>query len=92
VAGIASEYQFTSVLDYRLTGININQDDLPWWAYQILVWISMVHAVFNCPGENGSAHRAGMKRIVEKGRPDEVYKAYESYCLYYEQYADGRVK
>jgi hypothetical protein len=92
MAGIVSEYKFDSALDYKLSGININQDDLPWWAYAILVWMSMVNAMFNCPGDRGPAHRASIRRILDRGNPNEVYKAYESYCLYYEAWADGRDK
>ena len=84
-------------LNPRLTGIVINQPDLPWWAVGILNWLAMVHAIQQATGESG-VYRETLKQCLEHGAPytydnektgkrsilygpSAVYGVYQSYCL-----------
>lgn len=79
-------------MQYKLSGVNVNQEDLPWWYTEILNWLAMVSSIQQCPGDNGPAHRANMKHTLKRGNPNDVYKLYESYSLYMEGYLAGSVK
>ena len=71
-------------MDNKLLGLNINQDDYPWWYTQILGWLGMVKQINDCPGKQAETYRASVTRIIESrdGRPEEIYKLYESYKTY----------
>jgi hypothetical protein len=81
-------------MDNKLIGLNINQEDYPWWYTAILGWLGMVKQIQECPGNRGQGFRDSLKVIVEKrdGRPERVYKLYDSYKLYAEAYSAGREK
>lgn len=44
-------------LNARLTGLVVNQDDLPYWCVEILHWIGMVSAMQQATGKIGSDYR-----------------------------------
>lgn len=89
MSGVSADYGYTSPLDARLTGININQSDEPWWYVAILNWISMVKQISNCIGKQGPSYRTRLKYTLEKGNPFDVYKIYEGYTGYMEQLDNG---
>jgi len=79
MTGLASMYMLGNPVAYQTTGININQDDLPWWATLIMAWCARVKALQEANGKVGNAYRAAVKGILDKGNPHEIYKTYDSY-------------
>lgn len=71
-------------MDNKLLGLNINQDDYPWWYTHILGWLGMVKQINDCPGENAEYYRTQVTHIVEHrdGRPEAIYKLYDQYKTY----------
>lgn len=51
----------------RLTGIVINQPDLPHWATSILNWIGMVQAMQQASGDIGKIYREMTRQVLEEG-------------------------
>lgn len=64
-------------MDYRLTGANMNQEDLPWWAVSILGWMAMVKALQES-AMKGWAEATKVK--LEYEPPHKIYEFYKHYC------------
>lgn len=56
-------------LNVRLTGIVINQPDLPWWAVGVLNWLGMVHAIQQSSGDIGRTY-GGLLKMALDGTKD----------------------
>jgi hypothetical protein len=65
MAGLASLYKMGDPLAYRLTGIVINQSDVPWWYAGILNWLGMVHAMQQATGDIGREYGAMVKMAID---------------------------
>lgn len=67
VAGLAGIYKMGDPLCARLTGIVINQPDLPHWATGILNWLAMVGAMQDAGGAIGQTYRTLVKEALKGG-------------------------
>lgn len=52
-----------------MTGIVINQDDLPYWCIDVLHWLGMVKAMQEASGKIGNDYRDQLKMALETGAP-----------------------
>lgn len=95
MAGVAGAVpaRYDSATCFRLAGININQDDDPWWVPTILSWLSMYKSLMEAYGETGSGFRKTVEMVMEYGKPyretntktgatKDVYGANAVYAIY----------
>jgi hypothetical protein len=68
-AGLSAIYRLGDPLNIRMTGIVINQPDLPHWAVDILQWLGMVNAIQQATGDLGRIYRGQLEVAFEKGIP-----------------------
>ena len=54
-------------MNLRMTGIVINQPDLPHWATDILQWLGMVRSIQESTGDVGKTHRELLEQQLETG-------------------------
>jgi len=88
---LAGEWGYGSPLDRRLAGLNINQEELPWWATQVLSWLSLVKDLM---GSYKGEWRRITRRVLEGGTyrnqegphagPEAIYALYQDYCDFME--------
>lgn len=67
-AGLSSLYRLGDPLNLRMTGIVINQPDLPYWCVGILDWLARVHALQQASGEL-KMYREFLRMCLEDGHP-----------------------
>jgi hypothetical protein len=56
-------------LNLRMSGVTINQPDLPHWAVDVLNWLGMVQAMQSAYGDVGKRYRERLKMVFDYGEP-----------------------
>jgi len=81
-AGLAQMWQLGDPVCSRLTGVKLNQDDLPWWYTAILGWIAMVRSIREAYGWDGAeGYRQLLDQRLERENPAFVYLLYKEWAL-----------
>ena len=65
-AGLSGLYRLGDPLNLRMTGIVINQPDLPYWCVGILDWLARVQALQQASGEL-KVYREFLRQCLEEG-------------------------
>ena len=60
-------YRLGDPLNLRMSGVVINQPDLPHWAAEVLNWLGMVQVMQQAVGETGKIYGEFLKRCLEDG-------------------------
>lgn len=59
-----------------MTGLNINQPDLPWWAVAVMNWLMMVKSI----GSSSKGAWLDMLDVhLERYPPEKIYDLYKTY-------------
>jgi hypothetical protein len=90
LAGVAALYGMGTPIDVRLSGVKIDQPDLPWWAVACLGWLGTVRAIQEGYGETAAGYRKALKLILETGSPTRVYILYKDYVAAMEAEANRK--
>lgn len=77
--------RFDSPICRRLTGININQEDDPWWLIDVLGWLAMYRQIMESQWDQADGYRAILEQKLETEPPAFLYEFYRNFCRFMEQ-------
>jgi hypothetical protein len=83
---VASLYsgRYDSPVCRRLCGININQDEDPWWLVGVLGWLAMYRQIMESQWEKADGYRSILEAKLKVEPPSFLYEFYRNFCQFME--------